>query len=144
MDERRAGPLVDQDPQERDLGVRVVRDLPGVGANLQDHPMVTPVWPVSDGSPLWNTLTENDVRDYHLLRRGPLASLTQAAAVLRSDATRPTVDLQFTLTLLGMTGEMTLIEEPVVTYAISVPDPDSRGSVRLSGTCAAGRSRLSR
>ncbi|MFC5834711.1 hypothetical protein [Nonomuraea insulae] len=44
------------------------------------------------------------------------------------------MDLQFTLTLLGMTGELTLIEEPVVTCAISVLDPDSRGNVRLSGT----------
>jgi choline dehydrogenase len=122
----------------RDVGVDVVRDLPGVGANLQDHPMITPVWPVLDGSPLWNTLTEKESRDYQLLRRGPLASLTQAAAVLRSDAARPTVDLQFTLTLLGMTAEMTLIEEPVVTCAISVLDPDSRGSVRLAGADPAG------
>ncbi|MFJ9032805.1 GMC family oxidoreductase [Streptomyces sp. NPDC102274] len=116
-----------------DLGVPVVRDLPGVGAHLQDHPMVTPVWPVLDGSPLWNSLTANDVRDYQLLRRGPLASLTQAAATLRSGAERPVADLQFTLTLLGMTAEMTLIEEPVVTCAISVLDPDSHGTVRLAG-----------
>ncbi|MFJ2256927.1 GMC family oxidoreductase [Streptomyces sp. NPDC087844] len=115
-----------------DLAVPLVRDLPGVGAHLQDHPMVTPVWPVIDNSPLWNTLTESDVRDYQLLRRGPLASLTQAAAVLRSDAARPVADLQFTLTLLGMTAEMTLIEDPVVTCAISVLDPDSRGTVRLA------------
>jgi choline dehydrogenase len=121
----------------RDVGVEVVRDLPGVGANLQDHPMITPVWPVLDGSPLWNTLSENDARNYELLRRGPLASLTQAAAVLRSDPARPTADLQFTLTLLGMTAEMTLIEDPVVTCAISVLDPASRGSVRLAGTDAA-------
>ncbi|AQZ62554.1 hypothetical protein BKM31_14780 [[Actinomadura] parvosata subsp. kistnae] len=116
-----------------DLGIPVVRDLPGVGANLQDHPMVTPVWPVIDGSPLWNSLTADDVRDYRLLRRGPLASLTQAAATLRSEAARPVADLQFTLTLLGMTAEMTLIEEPVVTCAISVLDPDSHGTVRLAG-----------
>ncbi|WP_328582248.1 GMC family oxidoreductase [Streptomyces sp. NBC_00370] len=115
------------------LGVPLVRDLPGVGANLRDHPMVTPVWPVTDGSPLWNSLTADDVRDYQLLRRGPLASLTQAAAVLRSDDTRPVADLQFTLTLLGMTAEMTLMEEPVVTCAISVLDPDSHGTVRLAG-----------
>ncbi|AHH97491.1 hypothetical protein KALB_4127 [Kutzneria albida DSM 43870] len=113
-------------------GIPVVRDLAGVGANLQDHPMVTPVWPVLDGSPLWNTLTEADVRDYQLLRRGPLASLTQAAGLLRSGADRPVADIQLTLTLLGMTAEMTLIEDPVVTCAVSLLDPDSRGTVRLA------------
>ncbi|MEV8639061.1 GMC family oxidoreductase N-terminal domain-containing protein [Streptosporangium sp. NPDC051023] len=115
-----------------DHGIRVVRDLPDVGANLQDHPMATPVWPVTDGSPLWNTLTEYDLRDYRLLRRGPLASLTQAAALLRSDPGCATTDIQFTLTLLGMTAGMTLIEDPVVTCAVSLLDPDSRGTVRLA------------
>ncbi|ALG10344.1 hypothetical protein AOZ06_28700 [Kibdelosporangium phytohabitans] len=116
-----------------DVGVPVRHALPGVGANLQDHPMITPVWPVVDGSPLWNTLGDGDIRDYQLLRRGPLATLTQAVAVLRSDARRASVDLQFALTLLGMTAKMTLIEDPVVTCAISLLDPDSRGTVRLGG-----------
>ncbi|WP_051791675.1 GMC family oxidoreductase [Amycolatopsis jejuensis] len=113
-------------------GIPVTADLAGVGADLQDHPMVTPVWPVLDGSPLWNTLTDADLRDYRLLRRGPLASLTQAAGMLRSGADRPVADLQLTLTLLGMTAEMTLIEDPVVTCAVSLLDPDSRGTVRLA------------
>jgi choline dehydrogenase len=113
-------------------GIPVVRDLAGVGGNLQDHPMVTPVWPVLDGSRLWNNLTEADVRDYQLLRRGPLASLTQAAGLLHSGADRSVADIQLTLTLLGMTAEMTLIEDPVVTCAVSLLDPDSRGTVRLA------------
>ena len=36
----------------RQHGLEVVRDLPAVGAGLQDHPLVTTTWPVIDGSPL--------------------------------------------------------------------------------------------
>ncbi|GLY20069.1 hypothetical protein Kisp01_70830 [Kineosporia sp. NBRC 101677] len=33
------------------------RDLPNVGANLQDHPLLTPVRTVTDGTPLHNALS---------------------------------------------------------------------------------------
>jgi choline dehydrogenase len=54
----------------REHGLDVVRDLPAVGANLQDHPLVSTTWPVIDGSPLWSAVTDADVRAYRLLRRG--------------------------------------------------------------------------
>lgn len=109
------------------------------GTRIQvNHPMVTPVWPALDGSPLWNTLTEADVRDHQVLSRGPPASLTQAAVLLRSGADRPVADIQLTLTLLGMTAARTPIEDPVLTCAVRLLDPDNRGTVRLADTDPAG------
>lgn len=113
-------------------GIPVVRDLPGVGRNLQDHVMVTPVWPVTDDSPLRNALTAADQRAYQLARRGPLASLSQAGALLRTDASLTAPDIQVTLTLLGVTADMQLIQTPVVTAALSLLAPRSTGTVRLA------------
>ena len=36
----------------REHGIAVLADLPGVGANLHDHPMITPVWPITSGTTL--------------------------------------------------------------------------------------------
>ena len=38
--------------QVRDLGLHVLADLPGVGQNLRDHPMVHVVWKAKDGFPM--------------------------------------------------------------------------------------------
>lgn len=117
---------------EHGLTVRV--DLPGVGANLQDHPIVTPTWPVLDGSPLANTLTDADRTAYTLARRGPLASVSQAGAVWRSRRGLSAPDLQLTLTLLGLDQAGQLISDPVMTAALSVLAPHSRGSVSLQNS----------
>ena len=116
----------------REHGITLVRDLPGVGQNLQDHPMITPMWPVRDGSFVFNALRPADERAYQLLRRGPLASLIQAGALLRSDDELAAPDLQLTLTLLGMNPELTVLGEPAVTCAISLLTPESRGTVTLA------------
>ena len=109
----------------------VVHDLPGVGANLQDHPMVVPRWPVTDGSPLRNALSEADQRAYTLARRGPLASVSQAGAILRTDPELAAPDVQVTLTLLGLDQNLKVMPEPVVSAALSLLAPRSRGSVTL-------------
>jgi choline dehydrogenase len=112
--------------------IAVLHDLPGVGANLQDHPMVTPRWPVTDASPLRNVISEADQRAYALARRGPLASVSQAGAILRTDPVRGAPDLQVTLTLLGFDENLQVMPEPVVSAALSLLDPGSRGSVTLA------------
>jgi choline dehydrogenase len=113
-------------------GIPVARDLPGVGENLQDHVMITPVWPVTDGSPLRNALTAADERAYRLARRGPLASQSQVGAVLRTEADLTAPDIQITLALLGFTPDMQVIDKPVVTAALSLLAPGSAGTVRLA------------
>ena len=117
-----------------DLGITVEKQLPGVGQNLQDHPLIAPMWSVQDGSPLINTVTDADVRAYEIARRGPLATLSQAGAVFRSRDDLNAPDIQLTLTLLGMDDDGQMRTDPVVTTALSLLAPTSRGSVTLRST----------
>ncbi|WP_113702005.1 GMC family oxidoreductase [Nonomuraea lactucae] len=112
-------------------GISPVIDLPGVGQNLQDHPMITPMWSVIDGSPLANTVGEAEQSAYTLARRGPLATLSQAGAIFRTDPDLAAPDVQMTLTLLGLDDTGQLRPDPVITAALSVLAPTSRGTVRL-------------
>ncbi|MGX6608104.1 GMC family oxidoreductase [Micromonosporaceae bacterium Da 78-11] len=116
--------------------IRVRHDLPGVGANLQDHPMVSPSWPVTDGSPLRNVISDADQRSYAVARRGPLASVSQVGAILRTDPTLAAPDVQVTLTLLGVDADLQVLPEPVVTAALSLLAPRSRGTVTLASADA--------
>ncbi|OFE18653.1 hypothetical protein BA895_00060 [Humibacillus sp. DSM 29435] len=112
-------------------GIDVVADLPGVGENLHDHPLLPAVWPVTDGSRMLNALQPDDVRNYQLLRRGPLASLGQAAALLRTHEHLEAPDFQLSPLLIGITSALTPLETAAVTCVISLVTPSSRGSVRL-------------
>jgi len=112
-------------------GIPVVRDLPGVGANLQDHPIVMPTWPLTHGQTRLEATDEDARRAYGLLRRGPLASQNQAAAMLRTSAAQPAPDVQFFLVLFGVGADQRPLEEPAVSCAVALLTPESRGTVRL-------------
>lgn len=114
----------------REHGLEVIRDLPAVGASLQDHPLVVTTWPVIDGSPLWSAVTDADTRAYRLLRRGLLASFTQACAMVRTRGDLPGPNIQLTLGLIG--GDRSGVLEKAVTCAVSHLAPVSRGEVRLA------------
>jgi choline dehydrogenase len=116
----------------REHGLDVIRDLPAVGANLQDHPLVLTTWPVIDGSPLWSAVTDADVRAYRLLRRGLLASYTQAGAKVRTRDDLPGPNIQLTLALIAAGPDGRALKEPAVMCAVSHLVPVSRGEVRLA------------
>lgn len=85
----------------RELGVPVVHDLPGVGANLQDHLQIRPVFKV-DGVRTLNTDYANLVRragmglEYALFRKGPLTMApSQLGMFARSSDAYATPNLQF-------------------------------------------------
>jgi choline dehydrogenase len=111
-------------------GIPVLADLPGVGANLHDHPMITPVWPITSGTTLLDAGDETSLAAYRLARRGPLASLAQALAMLPlQDGGAP--DLQVYCTLLGFEPGMVPMGRPAVTALTVLLTPTSRGTVRL-------------
>jgi choline dehydrogenase len=99
----------------REVGVDVVLDLPGVGANLHDHPVGHVVYssalPVPAG------------RDNH----------GEAIGLLRSDPALDSPDLQ--ILFLDVPGTSPSGDSPEQGYAIrvAVMRPRSRGTVRLSG-----------
>ena len=117
----------------REMDIGVAHDLPGVGQNLHDHPMVTPVWPVTEGTTMLAAGEPEPVREYALLRRGPLASANfQAAAMLRTGEDEPAPDVAAFLPLIGLGPGGTPLPDPAVTCLVVLLTPRSRGSVRLA------------
>ncbi|MEP6695705.1 MAG: GMC family oxidoreductase N-terminal domain-containing protein [Pseudonocardiales bacterium] len=79
----------------REHGIRVVVDLPAVGANLQDHPVVPVLWFTAGVSRDLNDAGVRDLVRWRLTRRGMLASnVAESGAFFRSDSALPAPDLQ--------------------------------------------------
>lgn len=117
-------------------GIEVVADVPAVGQNLQDHPLVgvnyelTEPVGLDDADSLWNVLK------YMLLKRGPLTSnVAEAGAFLQSDdaATTPDIGLVFAPAFFVRHG----FEEFDTTgfgIAACLYRPKSRGEIRLQSS----------
>lgn len=76
-------------------GVEVVRDLPGVGAGLQDHPCVPVAWRTNTRTIL-EAETVGEYLKWRLLRRGMLTSnVAEAGAMLCTQRDDPVPDIQF-------------------------------------------------
>ncbi|MDQ0314413.1 GMC family oxidoreductase [Amorphus orientalis] len=121
-----------------DQGIKVVRDLPGVGENLQDHLQIRPVYKVSGIATLngrYNNLFKRAMMgiEYAFRRTGPLAMApSQLAAFTRtSDAyATPNVEFHFQPLSLDKWGEGL---HPFEAFTASVCNlrPTSRGSIHL-------------
>ncbi len=119
-------------------GIDVVKDLPGVGENLQDHLQVRAVFKVSN-VPTLNTLSASWLGkariglEYVLKRSGPMSMApSQLGAFTRSDPSREWANLQYHVQPLSLDafGEP-LHTFPAFTASVCNLNPTSRGSVRL-------------
>ncbi len=129
----------------RDLGVAVLHESPEVGANLQDHYILTMSWrldpaaysynrELSGGRLVWNVLR------YAARREGPMTiPAAQVGAFVKSDPLLDRPDIQFHC--LPVTGDLDaavagekskLSPWPGLTLGPNVLRPASRGRVRLS------------
>ena len=124
--------------QLREAGIDVVRDLPGVGANLQEHPegMVG----IDVNVSTYNTEINSWKIVLHglnwlLFGRGPATSpYPHAVAFIRSTPDQPRPDIQVQLGPYAFSfSEEGVIpyHRPAISAAINVSHPRSRGSVRL-------------
>jgi choline dehydrogenase len=117
----------------REVGVDVVHDLPGVGAGLQDHPLVPVVWDVRSGASLFRAESPSGYAKWFGARRGPLTSnLAEAGLFTRStpELTEPDLQMHFLPVKFWKQAEV----DPDVdafTAAVVLVDVRSRGSVRL-------------
>jgi choline dehydrogenase-like flavoprotein len=121
-------------------GVAMAHELPGVGANLQDHLQIRPVFKVS-GVRTLNTDYANLLRragmglDYLLRRAGPLTMApSQLGMFCRSGPEHETANLEFHFQPLSLDrwGEG-LHRFGAITASVCNLRPTSRGSVTLSG-----------
>ncbi|MFC7435966.1 GMC family oxidoreductase [Hydrogenophaga bisanensis] len=124
----------------REHGIAVVRDLPGVGANLHDHPdvvMVVNAPQVTDlfGLSLtgaWNML--KGIGEWRRSRRGMLTTnFAEAGGFIRSAADEPIPDLQlhFVVGKLVDHGRKTVFGHGYSCH-VCLLRPRSRGSLRLA------------
>jgi choline dehydrogenase len=119
-------------------GVEVTHDLPGVGANLQDHLQIRSVYKVKNAKTL-NTLANSwwgkakIGLEYAMSRSGPMSMApSQLGAFTKSDAAREWANIQYHVQPLSLDafGEP-LHRFPAITASVCNLNPSSRGSVTL-------------
>ena len=122
----------------RSHGIKVIRDLPGVGANLQDHYIVDLKYRVA-GAVTVNEQTRGprlvwEVLKYLATRKGLLSmSAAHVSLFLSSQAGLDRPDLQFhylPATLDSRTNEVERL--PGITLGPCQLRPDSRGSIQIA------------
>jgi choline dehydrogenase-like flavoprotein len=124
----------------RALGLEVTADAPGVGANLQDHLQIRPVFKVSGVTTLnsqYASLWRRALMglEYGVRRTGPLTMApSQLGAFAKSSPERETPDLQFHFQPLSL-AQWGAGLDPFDAFTASVCNlrPTSRGRVMLTG-----------
>lgn len=123
------------------LGIEVVKDLPGVGQNLQDHMYIHHTYATRPDSSInagirgWRSLVHG--MQYLLTKQGPLTmGASQACVFLRSlpDVTR--ADVQVTFRPMSWkfadNGTVQIGKTPEATISVCNLRPESRGRVSLN------------
>jgi choline dehydrogenase len=120
-------------------GVAVLHDLPGVGANLQDHLQIRTVFKVQGATTL-NTLASSlwgkakIGLEYALKRTGPMSMApSQLGAFTRSDPAQPWPNIEYHVQPLSLDafGEP-LHSFPAFTASVCNLNPTSRGHVHIT------------
>ena len=127
----------------REHGIDVAVDLPGVGANLQDHPFNIFAYEVEDGS-LADAQHPKALAEWLMRRSGPLTStVAEAFAFVRSRPGLPAADLQlhFAPTYFvehGASG----FEGHAITLCPTLISPRARGRLSLRSADPADKPRI--
>ena len=123
----------------RSFDVDVIRDLPGVGANLQDHLQIRAIYGCAKPITL-NDQMRNPLRkmwagiEFALLRRGPLTlAASQVCIFCRSRPELERPDIQFHIQPLSADspGEG-LHKFSAFTFSVTQLRPESRGRIELT------------
>ena len=120
----------------RALGVDVVVDLPGVGANLQDHVVTGMVAAVRGGSLHGADRDPRSLLAWLRNRRGPLTSSTmEAIGFLRTRDAEPAPDIEVVALPMGI-RDHGRVRHPrhALTVGAVLLRPRSRGQVRLASS----------
>ncbi len=121
------------------LGIPVVHDLPGVGANLQDHLQIRPIYKVENVKTL-NTQYQSLFNrflmgaEYAFKRTGPLTMApSQLGAFTRTSSNYMTPNVQFHVQPLSLEkfGDPMHVFN-AITVSVCNLRPESRGYVRIS------------
>ncbi len=122
----------------RGLGIPLVADLPGVGANLQDHLQIRAVFKIT-GAPTLNVLASSWFGkakiglEYLLSRSGPMSMApSQLGAFARSTPEREWPNLEYHVQPLSLDAFGDPLHSfPAFTASVCNLNPESRGTVRI-------------
>lgn len=128
------------DPRELNrFNIDVVANLPGVGCNLKEHPLLKLTYRTK--IPTYN-LTEGLLQKLGIAIKfattgeGPISNLFEGAAFLRSSLSEPFPDIQLHFLAVGYTtmpdGAIKLATCPSVTVLLNKSYPKSSGRIRLA------------
>jgi choline dehydrogenase len=136
-------------------GIQVVRDLPGVGENLQDHLIVSANYRLKPGTISVNELSRGmrlagEVLRYAVARKGLLTlSAAHIAAFCRSRPDLAGPDIQFHILPATVDGDALLREQkmrleklPGLSIAACQLRPESRGSIHIRSGDPLARPRI--
>lgn len=128
----------------RSHGIDVVLDRPAVGRNMMEHPLIRPTFRVKVPSytPAGGLLQKAGFLAKFLLHgQGPIATVTEAQAFLRTAPTEPAPDVQMHFSLAGAVysddkfyKSLKVLDEPSISIFINKSYPVSRGQVRLASS----------
>jgi len=127
----------------RALGIDVVLDRPSVGRNLTEHPLIRPTYRVN--RPTYSPAGGLPQKLGFLAKflrsgQGPIATVTEALAFLRTSPDAPAPDIQLHLSLAGAvySDEVTfykslrVLPTPSFSVFVNANHPYSRGRIRLA------------
>jgi choline dehydrogenase len=120
----------------RCIGIEVTRDLPGVGQNLQDHPMVSVGYLCMQNISLDGAETLVNLLRYFLFKAGPLTSnVAEAGLFLKTRQGLLTPDLQLLFGPAYYRGHgLMRRKEHCFGFGPTLITPESRGSISLRST----------
>jgi choline dehydrogenase len=117
----------------REMGIDVIVDSPGVGANLCDHPIVTAMWATPKVRGLWEQAGAVNLIRWQVAHSGPLVTnVAEGGGFTRSDPALPAPDLQWHL--LPVPYENQGLTDPAkraMSLLVTLVDVHSRGKVTL-------------
>ncbi|WP_432572384.1 GMC family oxidoreductase [Kineococcus sp. SYSU DK005] len=120
----------------REVGVTPLVDLPGVGANLHDHPVTPMVWRTRGTADLAvDHANAGRLLQWRLTGRGPLTSnVAEGGGFLRTRSGLEGPDVQFHVVPTGAYGDDLHAQDGrMLTVGVTLVDVASRGSLRLAG-----------
>ena len=123
----------------KNFGIEIIKDLKGVGKNLQDHLMFRPVFKVKNIKTLNKKINSIFGKlliglEYVFLRRGPMTmGASQLCGFAKSDESRETPNLQFHIQPISTDklGGANLHDFDAFTPTVANIRPTSRGEINI-------------
>ena len=116
-----------------DVGIGVIVDSPGVGANLSDHPVVPAIWQTPKVPALWEKAGPKNLFRWQLRHSGPFTSnIAESGGFSRTRPSLPAPDLQWHALPTPFLNEgLADPQTRAFTLLITLVDVGSRGQIWL-------------